>query len=140
MRLGDTSLIADDAFITTREPRPRSKIALFSVACVSSKRLLVFRFDSIVINTCMHLVEVCLCVCPHANYCIGLYQFPLGIHVVMKVEEKSRTISNVSITCQVQGHLSEGSRSLDKIMSYLVEGSEIPSPVLSFFYIVQISF
>jgi len=51
-------------------PRHRSKVVLFSAECVCLKLLLFFRFDSIAIQlsrTYMHLVEVCVDVCPHDN-------------------------------------------------------------------------
>ena len=41
-------------------------------------------------------------------------------------------LSHVKFTGQVQGHFSEGTRSLGKVMSYFVAGCEIPSPVVSF--------
>jgi len=43
----------------------------------------------------------------------------------------------VKITGQVQGHLSESSRSLCKVMSYSVVGSEIPSVASSFTFSVS---
>jgi len=59
--------------------------------------------------------------------------FLLGSYVY---GEKSRTRSHVKVTGQGQGHFSEGSRSLGKVMTYSVAGSEILSPTSSFSSVV----
>jgi len=48
------------------------------------------------------------------------------------LEKNLKTSSHIKITGQRQGHISKGSRSLGKVMSYSVVNSEIPSPMTSF--------
>ena len=61
-----------------------------------------------------------------ANIC-----FLFGVYVHYRTV-LNRTSSHVKVAGQDQGYISEGQRSLDKVMSYSAAGSEIPSPMSSF--------
>jgi len=76
-------------------------------------------------NKCIHEA----CVCPHDN--VKTIAGARRLYLLPLTYVDRRTISD-DFRGQSEGHFSESSRSLSKVMSYSVAGSEIPFAMASF--------
>ena len=68
---------------------------------------------------------MCVCVCTYNFKTIADICFLLGSLHRLQIGKKSQTSLHVKFTGQGQGHLTKGSRSLGKFISYSVAGSEV---------------